>query len=160
MGENASIPLQQPLLSGREAVVSVQLRAPFEPGVYKSTWRFRTPTGEWFGDTFTCSLQVFAAPGAFPPAQAQPVPPPRGPLPPAVPPRDVAARPSPTTPVPAAPIAAVAEDKIAVGMSMLADMGFFQVERNRELLRQYNGNVAAVINRLMEETDNDWASRR
>jgi len=164
MGEDASIPLQQPLLGGCEAYVSVQLRAPFEPGVYKSTWRFRTPAGVWFGDTFTCSLQVFAAPGAFPPTQSQPqpqpVPPARAPPPPAVPSRDIASWSSPTMPVPAAPIAGVAEDKIVVGLSKLADMGFFNVERNRALLRQYSGNVSAVINCLMEETDNDWASRR
>ena len=45
-------------LPGATADVSVTLRAPDSPGTYRSTWRMRSPAGDFFGDFYFAEIVV------------------------------------------------------------------------------------------------------
>lgn len=57
MGAPASVPAPRTLPTA-ESDVSVTLTAPSAPGVYKSTWRMRSPAGAFFGEIVFALIKV------------------------------------------------------------------------------------------------------
>jgi hypothetical protein len=45
-------------------------------------------------------------------------------------------------------------------MMRILEMGYFNKPRIAELLREHKGDITAVVEVLLQEGDNDWASRR
>ena len=162
-GTVASVPLSDPLPPRARADVSVPLTAPLAPGSYSSEWRFVAPDGTTFGDALMCHVDVLVAP-----APAVPVQPPVPVLAPApslatatapAPSADLGPRVDRTVDALALVDATMDDVDFEAGMTSLIAMGFANRARNLALLRAYRGNLNAVTQSLLSETDNDWHRR-
>jgi hypothetical protein len=164
-GDSFGGPLQGvevPLAGSGEAVnVTVPLVMPSQPGRYTSYWRLMTPhpANAKFGHRFWVTVNVVAAP---PPPSAVPRYPMSVPqVAPAFPttlPGSPAIfhRPAPSAPTMAVPAVADADDLIIppqyeVAVAQITELGFADIDKIVKLLKEVNGDPAAVIDRLFAE---------
>jgi hypothetical protein len=178
IAESFEFKLDRAVKPGESAELPVPMVAPQAPRRYSSYWRLHTPDNVRFGDRVWVDIIVPAPaplpqntqplPSSAPIPIAQPLPhiAPQT-LPHALPnqpqplpvshflpnqvPQPIPQQPTqPSQPLPGVPLPPLQpNDPQADALKMLADMGFHDTERNRQLLVQFNGDMIRIVQKLL-----------